>query len=912
MSDSSLTRLDRCLAWWGEFLLSHAGWVLIAAAVLTLFAIPGALKFRIEWGEDILLPSGRSSPGERASLASRVGGVGFLIAIVEGGDFDNRRRFIDEWVRRLNEDQEIRRRNGGEDYLRYALYKLPLTFFEDRRLLYLEPSDLEDIENRLIRRLDQERTKKNPFYVDLEMEEEPEVDISFGDLQKKYNVHRFREYYSSPDDRILAVLFKPARSISDLDFAHRFMAWVRDTADAMAARGDYAGVTVSLGGPVAEMIEGRHAVRQDIVTAMAVLALGYSLMALLVFRRFRPLVLLWASSGMALAWLLACFSRAVGSVSLLSAFAIPATLALGLGWGLVFFRKYLTYRIRDNSREEALLKAIAYEGRIVFLSGLAAIAASLALLRFGVNDYAHFGLLAAGGMVSMMLAVLVVLPAIIAVVERVSLMVVIGAVPLIQSMVWRIPRGRAIVLGGLATCAMGVALLFVSLRCLMQPWCSETERCCEDKPCCWTPEEFEYNFQRFTAPEMKTDKVREKLSAIVPVSYNPLVVLTDSRPELQSFLADLRKLEKDPASGVAGVGSIFTFVPTDQSEKLKIMARIDQLATEENIGFLEQRVRRRIEETRYLLHPPEISIYQLPLSVIRAFSQEPPGTHRLTEILESALSRLPATINESEWRQAVSGVVNTLPIGEVAAALGAARAHQDLARAAKAASEPRGKLVDVLKRYHDVYLGTVAYVYPELDPLYGRYSMGLAKRIDALMEKHSGVRVMGLPFDLADTLRSVEDRWAQAMALAIFAPLVLLLLCLRRPLIGWTTALVPVAALCLLLIGMAGFQIKWNLYNLLAVPIAIGIGVDAALRIYLRYWEENQIGAVQTILMSAPSLLMMLLTLLLGFVGSIFAEHRGMASLAAVLLVGLLFAMAAAVVFYPALLQTIHLRLQRR
>jgi len=141
-------------------------------------------------------------------------------------------------------------------------------------------------------------------------------------------------------------------------------------------------------------------------------------------------------------------------------------------------------------------------------------------------------------------------------------------------------------------------------------------------------------------------------------------------------------------------------------------------------------------------------------------------------------------------------------------------------------------------------------------------------------------------------------------ALALGAVLVTLLLAIDlRSLADTLLALVPVGLGILWMLGlMILLGIDFNFANLVAVPIVLGVGIDAGVHLVHRYRFEGQAGMVTTLAHTGRAILVASLTTMVGFGSLTFASHRGMASLGALLFLGVAGCLVGAVVVLPNLM----------
>ncbi len=909
-----ITRVEKPLAVFGGWLIVHHRAVLLLAALATLLSLLPARTLRISRAEEILFPSNQSAKLEGESLVRRIGGSGVLIGVVEGGRLEDRKRFVDDWARRVKEDHDLRVSKGKPPLLNYVIHRFPIRFFEDRRLLYLKVPDLLDIEDRVNRRLDQEKKKKNPFYVDLEDEVEPEVDVSFKDLEEKYGVKRFHEYSTTEDRAIFTILFKPTQPSYNTAFSAHFTEWIEKEGRELIRNGGYPGVGFSLGGTYVEQVMNYRLLGRESARSAVIALVGFALLAGIVFRRFRPVFLIGLSGLVGFLWLQAAAALVFKEIGLVSAFALPNVLTLFLANGFTLLHRYEIERLRNLPFEDAMVEAIAKSGRISVLTSLLLLLSGLLFMLFDVDDLNVFGLLTAMGAVLYLVVLLAVLPSVAILFERAYLVPVSPAVIIAQPMPRRIPREKALI-------AIGSALSLIGLFLVGEIWCLRNHPPCvaqaedEIESCSRPKFDFEFDFHNLGRKIRQAEEVRRKFHKAVPLSLEPLVVLAPDRKKLDRFLNDLDESNRKSGRTI-GSSSIVNFVPADQTEKLRIMKRIDDLATEENIGFFESRIRREIDDVRPLLHPPIISIYQLPRPILLAYSQQPIGSERLMDILSMALTQLPAKLSPGEWNQAVTLTLDRISEAEITSILERLSDTEFFVYKKGDASRwslerKRKELLNILREFHERNVGTVAYLDPLEDPLPGGVALELEERIGALRAKHPEIRVVGQALELARMIRNLPNTAPLSAVLTILFTLALCVVFIRRPLHGLLAGLGVLFADLWLVDLQALLGMKWNAYSIMTVPLISTLAFDSTLRFYMQYREDGQVGALRSMLTSGPPIIFYCSTVFFAVVGMMLSGHGGIVSFGRTAGLGILTAFLVALAFLPPLLEYLHAKTRK-
>lgn len=155
----------------------------------------------------------------------------------------------------------------------------------------------------------------------------------------------------------------------------------------------------------------------------------------------------------------------------------------------------------------------------------------------------------------------------------------------------------------------------------------------------------------------------------------------------------------------------------------------------------------------------------------------------------------------------------------------------------------------------------------------------------------------------AEMLALMLDDAVQAVALTLLVVTVVLLIDLRS-VVSVMLVMTPLLTALAWVTGfMYVFDFKVNIYNIVAFPTIIGMGIDNAVHIFHRY-QEAGVGSLRLVLRTTGmALLATTLTTMVGFAGLVLAHHPALYWIGIVSLLGLGSCFVTAVTLLPALLQ---------
>jgi len=160
--------------------------------------------------------------------------------------------------------------------------------------------------------------------------------------------------------------------------------------------------------------------------------------------------------------------------------------------------------------------------------------------------------------------------------------------------------------------------------------------------------------------------------------------------------------------------------------------------------------------------------------------------------------------------------------------------------------------------------------------------------------------VTGTPVQLYEYETLLKNSYVQAAKYALLAIAILVFFHFRN-ISSVILALFPVLIGSIWMIGIMGWRdIMFNPANIMTLPLVIGIGVTNGIHILNRFAEEQNPGILAK--STGKAVLVSALTTIAGFGSLIPAKHQGIASLGAVMSVGVATCMIAGLTFLPAVL----------
>jgi hopanoid biosynthesis associated RND transporter like protein HpnN len=670
-------------------------------------------------------------------------------------------------------------------------------------------------------------------------------------------------YLFSEDKRLLFLLVAPVEAETTFLDLWRTegtrdpVAAIREAA--AAVRRDFPGVTVGVTGTPALAADEMRATQRDILLASL---LGFLANALLLVIPFRAVVkpafaLLTLLVGTA--WAFGFATLTIGHLNLLSAVFSSILIGIGVNFPIHFLARYEEERRAGKEAPAALEETLGQTGVGVLGAALVTVAAFWSTLLTNFRGIAELGFIAGSGLFLCFLASITVFPACVALKDaRRPAPAAPPTAPLPAGRGWDSLLGRPwpIVMAG--TLLALLPLAFISRL------------------------GFDYNLLRLLPGGSEAVATEERLQEKAGQSTWFAVSLAPSLEEAERRHAAFAALPE-----VGRVESVLDLLPADAEENRRILRRLRPAVAALRVSSLPREapdlgtLAESLHRIRFKLGEEggeaEVAAARTALERVLAGVEAVPTSGWAGRRLFAYGRRLGADFAEKLrlLRRNVEAppiTVSTLPASLKSRFVG--RSGRLLVRI-----YPRGDIWD--------------------REATGRF-IGALRRVDP--------EVTGPPVHTFEASRALTRGYRQAGLYALLAIFALSAILFRHA--GYALlSMVPLLAGAGWTVGlMAILGISFNLANLFALPLILGMGVDNGMNLVARFRED---GARRFVLATAmgKSMVLASLTTIAGFGALLVAQHRGIASLGLLLTLGVSNILLASLTLLPAILVLLRRRM---
>lgn len=879
--------ISRMLVFLARLGLDHPILVLGAATALTVFALWRSFHLGLDTDLKALLPEDYPSITRLQDLKTRMGAQNDLMVEVRSPDFEANKKMGAVVADFLKKREDIR----------YVIFHREKAVIERSALLFLSLHDLTELRERVIERIRREVRKElavdegddgaaapddededDPFErkkaaaeKDDEADDDPfekksaaankadpaaggsaakpysDEDLSLDEeeIRKRYAQYDIAEYQMADEGRILVVTARPTFPTTEVKSGTKLVRDVTKAIEEMNPAQYHPEMQVRLQGFYADMTGEVDALKSEVFSSSAVSFLLLGLIVVVYFRAFRPVLLIFVPLTMSAIWCLGTAELLYGSLNLVSAFIFGILLGFGIDFGIHIVARQREEIWGGRGGREAFLEATATTGVSVFTGGTTTAVVFFMLHLANFKGFSQFGIAAGSGVMYSLIAMYTVLPACVALFEKVwpwrpKRLVHVGHGSLADRL--RV-RPAFVWVGMLGILAISLGFTVYSAVHL-------------------TDIGYEYDFSKLGMRKKPTTAnagpdYREAVGGAATKA--PAIVLAEHPADAEfvhrelthlreavvahgavarapdpTFLPDDRlralaalwSLENTRILGtyLYKIFSLYSFVPENQAEKLPILADI----------------RRRLEQKRGLFEGKDRDDLDNFLE------------HVATEPLTKEV--LPAWIRDQfrELDGSEGELVLVYTLGS--------KDNYDVAKALKTA-------------LFDIKLTD------------GRTAPSAANY-----------------FVLADVIDTIKRDAPPILGASVLLILVLVALHLRR-VRSVVMVLVPLTMVTLWSCGyLVLSDTKLNFYNMVLIPLIIGMAVDAGVHMFARYEESGRGSLPRTVLETGGAVFIAQLTTVVGFGGMFTSNHVGLASMGMFCIVGTALCFVGSVVTLPAIL----------
>jgi len=774
--------------------------VLIIA--LTWFALPKTIQLfkNIQTDFASLLPDDYDSVKRYKEVTDIFGQLKNLTLVIETREPEKLKAAIPAFSDFLAQDESVKEIDWR---------KRAYDFYDERKLFFPSVEDLNELRDRIDRRI--QREKLGGLYISFDDDESEKN--TFDDLKAKYaeaySGKITSEFLTDDDETVFLMSIFPAGEKLDVGYFKKFGAHMRERIEEYDITRFDPTAKIHYTGGVTTSVHEYDSLIRDLKVAGIVAGIAMLLLVIFYFRHIRAVIFVFVPLGCGLIWNFAIAYFLVGHLNMTTAFLFSIVAGLGIDFGILLNSRYYEERAGGAGLLESLNTMLRQTGRSSLTAAVTTAAAFLVLIINDFKGFTEFGLIAGLGVIVILIAYVLILPCMRTFEERIPFLRVqrFRVTGLGLKRLLGLPAGR-MRLALYVSLGVSIVLAAIFLR-------------------------FDFNFKHIRAPNPALELAQELEHKVNPQKAVPSVILVHSEQESELAKKAVERVrDENPDSLISSVRNVYSLVPDDQEAKLPVMAEIKALLEDEAIEKLVKgENKEKIESLK-----------------------------RSTDAKPFTMKEVPSSI--------------------------------------------RGFFVD--EETGDANQLVFIFLKPQVDLKDGKLAMDLAEDIrDIDSSEGRTFHAISSSVIFADVLTVMLADSPKAIALSFMAVFALLLIDFRSFKFALVSMVPLVCGICIMLGLMGVTGIGLNFFNMIVLPIILGIGIDAGVHFFHRFQEEGYRNLPKVISTTGGSIVMTTLTTAAGFSGMAFAHHKGLQSIGLGAIVGLMSILLINLLFFPAVLERI-------
>ncbi|MGM0595491.1 MAG: efflux RND transporter permease subunit [Myxococcota bacterium] len=585
-----------------EKIYKYPGRILIIFILISLLGVFGATRLGLSTSLSRLLPDDTPSVLTAKEASNRIGSTDFLIIAITSPDPLLNKKVADEVVRIMSREM---------DELNEVTAKLELDFFKKNGLLYFTPEKLRKIDEQLKKVLGMEKQKsmgllvlpkgKNPEEKKLkEMIKSGKNNTNIPDSIKKEEdkPDELKEYISSPDGKILAVMGRPKSMATNMSFARKLVEQSRKIIARVKEKFPDKDLKIEVGGSYRNRVREYDSIISDVISSFLVSFLLIVLLILLFFRSFRPIPIIFIPllSGIVVTLgLVRAFQ--LEKLNIITVFIGGILLGMGIDFGVHLSARYMEERGGGKGQKEALFSTMLNTGRALITAGLTTAGALYLLFFSSFRGFWEFGLIAGTGLIITLFIFLFFFPVATILLEKLFPMKEKKFLPLST----KGNKNKKVPIISLVLLFFGIIFTIVVVITGLPNL------------------QFESNFRRLTG----NSSTKIKYGKAMGDNASPTVVLCDTQKDCTFFARYLESLINSslPNPEIRDYLALSSFIPEKQSKKLVTISRLRRRITKAK-SWADKDLKKRLDDIFEYIPKKKIMAENLPEWLRRRFREK--------------------------------------------------------------------------------------------------------------------------------------------------------------------------------------------------------------------------------------------------------------------------------------------------
>lgn len=411
--------------------------------MLAIMGLLMALELRIDSDFSKLIPSSYPSVQALERLKEQVGTIHEVAVVIESNSFETNKEFAE---RLIPQAMALQNNIDGEPYFNSVEYRKEIKFLERNALYFATDEELNTLEWFLEEKIEQARLEANPFYFDLNIEnEETTADSLSQVLEDTYVDLIGHEYPVSSDSLTMALQFHPAGSQTDIQYIKDLYRDLNILTDSLRESPEFHDVNITLAGRLLRtLIELEH-IYNDVKESFTagIFMLMMMVVAYFFYKNYMartggswsvyvffseiyripiPAFIVALPLAFSLCWTFGVTWLLFSTLNIMTSTLFLLLFGMGIDFGIHFYARYLEERGEGESVIDAIDTTFMTTGQAITAVGITTSAAFFILMLADFKGFSEFGFIAGLGLLFAIIAMIIVMPAMIVLFEQYHIM----------------------------------------------------------------------------------------------------------------------------------------------------------------------------------------------------------------------------------------------------------------------------------------------------------------------------------------------------------------------------------------------------------------------------------------------------------------------------------------------------------
>ena len=441
-----MSRFSDALRVFIRLVVRQAWAVALLALVVSVVGFWFARQLRVDTDFSNLVPRDYPSVQALEALRETVGSEATVDVAIVSPSFEANKAFAEQLIPHA---LALAPGPEAEPYLRRVDFEKDTAFLEQNALYFTTYAELDSLESYLRDKIRDARLEANPFFFDLDDEEDESDDEAAydpeRDLEEVYDHIVGKRYPVNEDSTIMALRFYPSGSQTDIGFIETLYGDLDTLIAGLNPTAYHPEMEVVPAGRLLRQLVEVRAISDDVlnsfaagVTAVLLLVMGYFFYKGYTARaghRFsrRVLVaqlvripalacLIGIPLLMSLCWTLGVAWFAFGMLNMMTSTLGLVLFGLGIDYGIHFYARYTEERSLGRTVADAAENTFTSTGKAIALGAFTTAAALYVLTGADFRGFSEFGFIAGTGILFAVGAMTIVMPALLVLFERYRLL----------------------------------------------------------------------------------------------------------------------------------------------------------------------------------------------------------------------------------------------------------------------------------------------------------------------------------------------------------------------------------------------------------------------------------------------------------------------------------------------------------